>query len=294
MIEPNILRHNRWRCDHGWDVDLDDGSSYYRIYNNIMLNGGLKLREGFNRIVTNNIIINNSFHPHVWYKNSGDVFKNNIVFTHYQPAAMTRNLTIDEKWGKVLDYNIFTSNNTDRLKFSINGADLNSIVADPLFVNPKDGDFSVSFESKAIDLGFENFDMDNFGVVSPKLRAMAKQPEIPEVIIAPDLTPVEPVTSENVVLWWESRIDIPKQNELSAYGVDFNTKGVALVFAPAYKKAWNKGLRTGDFITKVDGTTVLDTDNLLRLIKKKEKPGRKIVFSIIRNQESQEIEVSIE
>ena len=28
MLGPNILRHNRWRCDHGWDIDLDDGSSW--------------------------------------------------------------------------------------------------------------------------------------------------------------------------------------------------------------------------------------------------------------------------
>ena len=40
------------------DIDLDDGSSNYHIYNNICLNGGLKLREGFYRTVENNIIIN--------------------------------------------------------------------------------------------------------------------------------------------------------------------------------------------------------------------------------------------
>ena len=30
-VKPIILRNNRWRCDHGWDIDLDDGSSYYLI-----------------------------------------------------------------------------------------------------------------------------------------------------------------------------------------------------------------------------------------------------------------------
>ena len=24
-----MLRNNRWRCDHGWDIDLDDGSTNY-------------------------------------------------------------------------------------------------------------------------------------------------------------------------------------------------------------------------------------------------------------------------
>ncbi len=81
MMEPNVIRNNRWRCDHGWDVDLDDGSSNYQIYNNLLLNGGLKLREGYHRTVTNNIMVNNGLHPHVWPRHSEDVVKQNIFFT---------------------------------------------------------------------------------------------------------------------------------------------------------------------------------------------------------------------
>jgi hypothetical protein len=40
-VKPIVLRNNRWRCDHGWDIDLDDGSTNYRIYNNLALNGGI-------------------------------------------------------------------------------------------------------------------------------------------------------------------------------------------------------------------------------------------------------------
>jgi hypothetical protein len=39
VVEPNVIRNSRWRCDHGWDVDLDDGSSHYEIYSNLFLNG---------------------------------------------------------------------------------------------------------------------------------------------------------------------------------------------------------------------------------------------------------------
>jgi len=81
------LRNNRWRCDHGWDIDLDDGSTNYEITNNLCLNGGLKLREGFYRLAENNIMVNNSFHPHVWYGNSEDVFRRNIVFGPYRPSG---------------------------------------------------------------------------------------------------------------------------------------------------------------------------------------------------------------
>ena len=87
VIKPITLANSRWRCDHGWDIDLDDGSSNYHIFNNLLLNGGLKNREGYNRTVENNIILGDrdgSFHPHVWYNNSHDIFRNNIVSTDLQ------------------------------------------------------------------------------------------------------------------------------------------------------------------------------------------------------------------
>jgi len=66
VVKPIVLANNRWRCDHGWDIDLDDGSSNYIITNNLCLHGGIKNREGFKRIVENNILVNNGYHPHVW------------------------------------------------------------------------------------------------------------------------------------------------------------------------------------------------------------------------------------
>ncbi|MCH5600652.1 right-handed parallel beta-helix repeat-containing protein [Niabella ginsengisoli] len=98
--KTTVIRNNRWRCDHGWDVDLDDGSSNYHIYNNIFLNGGLKFREGFYRKAENNIMVNNSFHPHVWFKNSGDVFRHNIVMKGYAPIGVN-------DWGNAIDQNFF-------------------------------------------------------------------------------------------------------------------------------------------------------------------------------------------
>ena len=100
VVKPIILQNNRMRCDHGWDIDLDDGSSNYIIRNNLCLNGGIKLREGVNRVVENNIMVNNTFHPHVWFKNCNDVFRYNIVSKGYLP--------IDIKvWGRETDFNVF-------------------------------------------------------------------------------------------------------------------------------------------------------------------------------------------
>jgi hypothetical protein len=89
-ILPITLASSRWRCDHGWDIDLDDGSTNYHITNNLCLNGGLKLREGFYRVCENNVLVNNSLHPHVWYNDSHDVFRGNIVFTPYRPINIRK------------------------------------------------------------------------------------------------------------------------------------------------------------------------------------------------------------
>jgi len=45
------------------------------------------------------------------------------------------------------------------------GFDRHSVLADPMFVDPVNGDYRVKPESPAIKLGFKNFDMDNFGLL---------------------------------------------------------------------------------------------------------------------------------
>lgn len=175
-IHTTIIRNNRFRCDHGWDIDLDDGSSNYEIYNNLCLNGGIKLREGFYRKVENNIMINNGFHPHVWFINSGDIFRKNIVMTDHKDIRLLA-------WGKEVDYNLFPSKNAlDEAQ--ANGTDKNSQVGNPDFIAPEQGDFRVSDKSPALALGFKNFDMEHFGVQEPALKKIRKEPEIPTLIIS--------------------------------------------------------------------------------------------------------------
>jgi len=175
VVKPIVIQNNRMRCDHGWDIDLDDGSSNYIIRNNLCLNGGIKLREGVNRIVQNNILINNSFHPHVWFKNSNDVFEHNIVTTGYQPIRI-------DVWGKKTDYNVF-SDLVSLRDAQKRGTDKNSVYGGLNFINPQAGDFRIKDGSIAFSVGFKNFAMDNFGVLSPRLKAIAKKVSIPSVIV---------------------------------------------------------------------------------------------------------------
>ena len=170
-MEPITLANNRWRCDHGWDIDLDDGSSNYHIYNNVCLHGGLKNREGFDRIVENNILVNCTFHPHVWYKNNRGVFRNNIVMDTYKPIGI-------KNWDAEVDRNIFMT--PAALKYTQDNwhTDANSVAGDPMFVDPENGDYQVKEDSIALKAGFKNFPMDQFGVGSPRLKSEAATPRL--------------------------------------------------------------------------------------------------------------------
>ena len=213
ILEPNILRNSRWRCDHGWDIDLDDGSTRYRIYNNLLLKGGLKMREGYDRIATNNIVINNTLHPHVWYEKSGDIFKNNIIFMAYRPAVMDKVIPKNGKWGNQLDYNFFVSNSENKNRFSINDCDKNSTNGDPLFIDTEQGDFRVKNSSTALKLGFKNFDLTHFGVTKPTLKAIAKMPLIDKIAIKSDFIKAQ---LGMVYTWMDAVLKEPIGEELSA------------------------------------------------------------------------------
>jgi hypothetical protein len=170
--KPIVLRNNRWRCDHGWDIDLDDGSTNFVIENNLCLHGGLKLREGYQRRVENNVIVGNSFHSHVWYDDSGDVFRHNIVGKKYEPIRMPK------VWGKEVNNNFFVDEGALQFARKL-GLDADSAAGDPLFVDAAKGDYRVKDGSPALKVGFKNLAMDDFGVVSPKLRAEARTPLLP-------------------------------------------------------------------------------------------------------------------
>jgi len=289
MLESNIIRNSRWRCDHGWDIDLDDGSTNYQIYNNLLLNGGLKMREGYHRTATNNVIINNGLHPHAWYSNCGDVFKNNIVFKACQPAVMDRSNARDGKWGKELDYNFFVATKKVMTKYAVNGCEENSLNGNPLFTDPSRGDFRVSENSPALKTGFVNFPMDQFGVTKPSLKALAKTPEIPAFTIKI----VEEV--ENVVkissTWMQIPLIEPAGAELSAFGVSFDSGGVALPVVPQNSEAYNLGFRSGDLIQEINGTGIKTIQKLSEYISAQSKETKKHVFMIIRNQGKAKITV---
>lgn len=274
-VQTTVIRNNRFRCDRGWDIDLDDGSSNYHIYNNLCLNGGIKLREGYYRVVENNIMINNSFHPHVWFMNSGDVFTRNIVMTEYKPISV-------REWGMMVDYNIFI----DSLSWAAartNHTDEHSIVAYPYFCNPAKGDFSVSDDSEIVTKGgFRNFVMDKFGVVSPHLKAIAHTPPMPVPIIITSHADSEVVNWNGVVIK-----SLQTLGERSATGMD-SERGVYVVSVNALGGKLRDYIRPNDVILKVGAIAVNNLKEMQDALQKTDR-SKDIEFIIFRTQKANKV-----
>lgn len=281
-VETTVLRDNRWRCDHGWDIDLDDGSSNYEIRNNLCLHGGLKLREGFHRLAENNIMVDNSFHPHVWYRNSQDVFRRNIVLGNYRP------IRVPKPWGAECDFNLLHVSGVIEARPAAalakeSGYDAHSIESDALFVNPAAGDYRVRDGSPALALGFRNFPMDRFGVRPPALRALARQPRLPLVERVR-----EPEAAANSAQWRGATLRDLGGGDFSALGVPRDAKGVLIVAAPPDSGAARLGLRANDLVQRMGETPVGSVEDFLAAFRRVPE-GRQVRLQVVRDQRPVEI-----
>jgi hypothetical protein len=220
---------------------LDDGSSNYEIYNNLFLRGGLKLREGYCRYVHNNIAINSTLHPHVWFPKSQDVVTHNLWMAPYRPVM--------KHWDGEIDYNLFVSEQ-DRLVFLDKGCDAHSVAGDPMFEDPENGDYRLGADSPLQGHGFENFPMDRFGVSKPSLKALASTPRFPEPILDADRSG----TAQKMESWLGAEVVALEGEQFSAFGVKREDGGIHLVSVPDDSAAAEAGFREHDLIQRVNGT----------------------------------------
>ncbi|MDO5971794.1 chitobiase/beta-hexosaminidase C-terminal domain-containing protein [Flavivirga aquimarina] len=184
IIRNNRIANYRKSISAGnWTIDLDDGSSYFEIYNNLNLGSTIKLRDGMARKVFNNITV--SAVPlgwHVWPKESEDeIYKNIFVISGIIPGKKQPTkrfirdvrLPVETKWSTNYDNNLYWNinhpNDFDVLEnvnmeaWQKRGYDLNAVVGNPNFVDPINGNYQVKEDSPALKLGFKNFPMDKFG-----------------------------------------------------------------------------------------------------------------------------------
>lgn len=271
-----VIRNNRFRCDHGWDIDLDDGSSNYHIYNNLCLNGGLKLREGFQRVVENNIMVNNSFHPHVWFARSGDVFRKNIVTKPYAPIRVN-------EWGKEVDYNLFPDEAALE-KARRNGTDAHSLAGDPMFMDAAAGDYRVKPGSPAFQIGFVNFPMDEFGVVSPELKSKAAQVPLPVA------QSIAGGNAASEMAWLGGKLrNVSGLGDRSAYGLP-DEKGVVVEAVTENSILARAGMKPGDVIRVPNHRDIATVTELMDVFQEINWMGEGEV-AFFRNQAIQKLKV---
>jgi hypothetical protein len=282
-MEPVVIHDNRWRCDHGWDIDLDDGSTNYHIYNNLCLNGGIKLREGYNRVCENNICLRKTIDIHCWPASNNDILRRNIISARTYGAA--RMQPPPPAWGAVLDYQLVhvSGKAEPSPAFALQkqgGRDEHSIEADARFMDPAKGDFRVKDGSPALGLGFKNFPMDRFGVAKPELKAIARTPRLPTVETASSSTYGRDTQVRN----WQgvSVRNIAGQGEMSAFGLPGVT-GALIVEIPSDHPFAKAGLRKGDVILGLGDKIVEQAQDLFNLYKP-EKDGRAMKARVYRNQ----------
>ncbi len=255
-LDKTIIRNSRFRCDRGWDIDLDDGSSNYEIYNNLCLNGGIKLREGFYRYVHNNITVNNSVHLHVWYENSWDVVENNIIFTEYQPILM------EHGYGKSIDFNVLHSKNTKGIKKApelekITGMDKGSIKTRCIFADVKHGDYTpISPKIR----GFEDFPRE-FGVRYEPLKKLARTPALPKI------NQSQKKGKSSIITLYDMKLkNIETDGEMSAFATAGHN-GVLVCDVDQFARASAKGILPCDVIVAIDDKEVNSLADLEGLTK---------------------------
>jgi hypothetical protein len=173
VIRHNLIHDVQSFTYGGWGIYPDEGSSHMLIEDNVVYackSAGFHQHYGRENIVRNNIfafnretqLMRSRTEPHVSF-----TFENNIVY--FDDGRL-----LGHNWkgdGFRMDRNVYWDTRGLTPRFSAwswdewraRGKDLNSVIADPLFVNAASGDFRLRPESPALKLGFRPIDLREVG-----------------------------------------------------------------------------------------------------------------------------------
>ncbi len=164
-----------------WGIYLDDHSSNALVYGNICVRnwrGGTVVHGGRKNVIENNIFVDSHL-AQAEFNNIGtamvqNVLRRNICYRPDGETLMLRSNGFTEDVLAECDYNLYWSEGAppEELEFVGNsleawrekGYDRNSVVADPLFVDPQADDYRLQDESPAFDLGFERIPIERIGL----------------------------------------------------------------------------------------------------------------------------------
>ncbi len=189
-IQPGtVVRHNLIHdvTGNGSGIVLDNSATgivvEHNVVHHVACDGLLFNFNDLGNIVQNNIV---AMAGNSLVNRSGDegkldqtgVFYRNLFYRDGDKCRMF----VPKKWANydiVLDYNLYYDASGKPPKFlgfdfqqwQGKGLDGHSIVADPLFVDPRNGDFRLKPQSPAFKLGFRPIDLSRVGIRPPKQRS---------------------------------------------------------------------------------------------------------------------------
>jgi hypothetical protein len=181
-VDTTTVQNNRFESPVPmFGIDLDDQASNYYQTNNLLIGGGIKVQwTRYNTYINNIIVGGGAIDVHSPWANSNHTVKNNILVGDVAYSLFSISNLATDIASKVpnIDYNLFYNSGKDPrictwlqrntnpftwAQWKAAGIDKNSVVADPMFVDPDKGDYSVKDGSPALALGFKNFPMTGFG-----------------------------------------------------------------------------------------------------------------------------------
>lgn len=173
VIRHNLLHDISYVTYGGWGIYLDAATTHVLVEDNIVyraFSGGFHQNFGKENTVRNNIfafgkeaeVVRSKVEPHLSF-----TFTNNIVY--WESGPLLGGFWTGDRYA--LDHNLYWNASGRAIDFAgrtpdewrRTGQDVNSIIADPLFVDPARGDFRLKPGSPAGKIGFRPIDMAGFG-----------------------------------------------------------------------------------------------------------------------------------
>jgi parallel beta-helix repeat protein len=178
VVRNNLIHDVNAFTYGGWGLYTDEGSTGIVLENNIAYrckSAGFHQHYGKENVIRNNIFAFNKENQLMRSReeeHTSFYFSNNIVL--FDSGQLLGSTWKNDHF--TLDHNVYwdtrAGSNVANVKFSgvsldqwmTRGHDTNSVIADPLFVDARNGDFRLKPESPALKHGFKPIDVRNVGV----------------------------------------------------------------------------------------------------------------------------------